>query len=65
MRAAFDATMKDPKFLAEADRLHIEIDPLPGEEVAKALDEAYAQPKDVIARAIELWPPAIKEKSNN
>lgn len=63
IRKAFDETMRDPKFLAEADKLHIEIDPLPGEAVAKAIDEAYAAPKNVIARAIELWPPAITEKT--
>ena len=36
MRRAFDATMKDPEFLAEADKLKIEIDPMTGEQVAGA-----------------------------
>jgi tripartite-type tricarboxylate transporter receptor subunit TctC len=61
LRDAFMATMKDPKFLAEADKLHIGIDPLSGEQVEKEINEAYAQPKNVIDRAIELWPPAISE----
>ena len=34
IRRAFDATMKDKEFLAEADKLKIEIDPLSGEQVA-------------------------------
>ena len=62
MRRAFDATMKDAKFLAEAERAHIYIDPLDGEAVARAIDNAYAQPKEVIVRAVELWPPAVPDK---
>ncbi len=38
MRRAFDATMKDPGFLAEAEKLKIEVDPLSGEEVAKLVE---------------------------
>ena len=34
IRRAFDATMKDQEFLAEADKLKIEVDPLTGEQVA-------------------------------
>ena len=34
IRRAFDATMKDKEFLAEAEKLKIEIDPLTGEQVA-------------------------------
>lgn len=65
IRKAFMDTMKDPKFLAEADKLHIEIDALPGETVEKEINDAYAQPKNVIDRAIELWPPAITEKKKS
>src|SRR5262249_22229330 len=35
LRAAFEATMKDPQFLAEAKQSNIDIDPLAGEDVAK------------------------------
>ena len=34
LRRAFDATMKDAAFLAEADKLKIEVDPLTGEQMA-------------------------------
>jgi tripartite-type tricarboxylate transporter receptor subunit TctC len=62
MRRAFDATMKDPKFIDEAQKLHIDPDPMTGEEMAKELKEAYASPKDVIQVAIKLWPPDAPEK---
>ena len=42
IRRAFDATMKDTEFLAEAEKLKIEVDPLTGEQVA-ALIVKYLQ----------------------
>ena len=50
IRRAFDATMKDPDFLAEADKLKIEIDPVTGEQIAKMLEEISKTPADVVAR---------------
>lgn len=58
MRLAFDETMKDPKFIDDAHRMHINPDPLTGEQVAQEIQKAYASPKDVVARAAKLWPPA-------
>ncbi len=54
LRKAFWATMKDPKFLADAQQRKLEIDPIPGEEVQSLIDEIYAMPKDVLARAHEI-----------
>jgi tripartite-type tricarboxylate transporter receptor subunit TctC len=48
LRRAFDATMKDPQFLEEADRLSLEIDPMTGEEVQAGVDQILATPPDVI-----------------
>jgi tripartite-type tricarboxylate transporter receptor subunit TctC len=62
MRRAFDATMKDPKFLADAGKMHIEPDPMTGEESQKAIVEAYSAPKAIVARAAKLWPPPVPEK---
>ena len=62
VRRAFDASMKDPKLLADADRMHVSVDPTTGEAMAQAIREAYAAPKAVVARLIELWPPALKKK---
>jgi len=58
VRRAFDATMKDPKFLADAGKMHIELDPMTGEQCEDAIVEAYKAPKDVIELAAKLWPVA-------
>jgi tripartite-type tricarboxylate transporter receptor subunit TctC len=50
LRRAFDATMRDPEFLAEAARLQVDIDPMTGEEVATAIRQILSTPADVIAR---------------
>ena len=54
LRRAFDATLKDPAFLADAQKLNLELDPLTGEEIAGLLQKAYGAPKAVIAEAAEL-----------
>ena len=59
MRRAFDATMKDPKFLADATKMHIEPDPMTGEAVQAEIIAAYQAPKEAVARAAELWPPPV------
>ncbi|WP_229266789.1 tripartite tricarboxylate transporter substrate binding protein [Leptospira sp. severe_002] len=50
IRKAFDATMKDPEFIAEADKLKIDIDPLSGVEVAELLQKIYKTPADTVER---------------
>jgi tripartite-type tricarboxylate transporter receptor subunit TctC len=50
IRRAFDATMKDPEFLADADKLKLEIDPMTGEEIASMLDDIAKTPAEVVAR---------------
>ncbi len=54
MRAAFAATMKDPEFLADAEKMRLPVTPRLGEEAARILDEVYASPADIIesARAV-------------
>ena len=51
LRTAFDATMKDPKFLADAEKMHIDISPLSGDKVDELVHKLYATPKDVVERA--------------
>jgi tripartite-type tricarboxylate transporter receptor subunit TctC len=53
LRRAFDATMRDPAFLAETEKLKIEVEPLTGEQVATLIAEAYATPADTVARVRE------------
>jgi tripartite-type tricarboxylate transporter receptor subunit TctC len=62
VRRAFDATMKDPKFLADAGRMRIHPDPMTGEQMAAEIKEAYATPKDIVAIAAKLWPPGVRKK---
>lgn len=50
LRRAFDATMKDPAYLAEADKLKIDVDPLSGEEVAALVERVSRTPADTVAR---------------
>ena len=49
LRAAFDNTIKDPEFLAEAAQRQLEVNPMRGAEIEKLLGELYATPPDVIA----------------
>ena len=39
LRRAFDATMKDPEFLAEAQRINVTVNPMTGEELQKLVAE--------------------------
>jgi tripartite-type tricarboxylate transporter receptor subunit TctC len=48
---AFDETMKDPSFLAEAKRLDFDVRPVSGATIDRLLAELYATPKDVLAKA--------------
>jgi tripartite-type tricarboxylate transporter receptor subunit TctC len=51
LRTAFMATMKDPDFLADAQRANIDIDPVPGEQVDELLGQFAKYPKSVIDKA--------------
>jgi tripartite-type tricarboxylate transporter receptor subunit TctC len=53
LRAAFDATMRDPEFLADAQRQDLEVRPVSGPEAAALIDEIYASPPAVVKLAIE------------
>jgi tripartite-type tricarboxylate transporter receptor subunit TctC len=53
IRTAFMKTMKDPAFLAEAEKTLNQIDPLSGPEMQKIITDVYALPPDVIAKARE------------
>lgn len=48
LRRAFDATMSDPEFLADADRARLEITPMVGEEAQALIEEAYRTPQDIV-----------------
>jgi tripartite-type tricarboxylate transporter receptor subunit TctC len=54
IRRAFDETLRDPRFLADAEKALLEVDPLTGEAMEQALKAAYATPKALFRRAAEL-----------
>jgi tripartite-type tricarboxylate transporter receptor subunit TctC len=49
--AAFAATVKDPEFLAEAQRRDMEVAPVSAKAMSDMLVELYATPKDVLSKA--------------
>lgn len=50
LRTAFDRTMKDPEFLAIAEKMGLWIRPLDGAGVAKLVDEIMTTPQPVVDR---------------
>ena len=50
LRRAFDATMRNPAFIADAARLHLEIDPMTGEEVQALVAHLAGTPPEIVAR---------------
>ena len=50
LRRAFDATMRDPAFIAEGDKIQAEILPTTGEDVQKLVTKLYGTPKPVVER---------------
>jgi len=55
LRKAFDDTMKDPEFLADAEKLKIDIDPLNGKQVSELIAKVLATPKDVVERVRDVF----------
>jgi hypothetical protein len=51
LRRAFDETMKDPAFLADAEKRKMEIWPLSGEEMQKLVGRVIRSTPDVVAKA--------------
>src|SRR6185295_3227198 len=49
LRTAFDRTMKDPEFRAEADKMGIEVSAMTGAEVDRLMKEIYETPADLVA----------------
>ena len=50
LRRAFDATMKDKDFLADADKMKLEIDPLTGEQVTAIIEQVSGTSPETAAR---------------
>jgi len=54
MQDAFDATMRDKAFIADAEKIGIDVSPLGGPEIEKVMAEIDAAPQDVIDRLRQL-----------
>jgi hypothetical protein len=64
LREAFNETMKDASFVADAGRMRIPPQPMTGEQIEAEIKESYAAPKDVVALAAKLWPPGLPKKES-
>jgi tripartite-type tricarboxylate transporter receptor subunit TctC len=51
LRAAFDQMVKDPEFVAGAERSGLELDPTPGAAIQKISDAITATPKNIVSMA--------------
>ena len=54
LRRAFDATLRDPEFLAEAQKTGLEINPVSGARVQELVEEIYRTPPEVIKKMVGL-----------
>jgi tripartite-type tricarboxylate transporter receptor subunit TctC len=57
IRRAFDATMQDPDFRAEAAKIQADVAPTTGEDVQKLVEHIYATPRPIIERIKKLLAP--------
>ena len=55
LRQAFDATMKDVDFLADAARMAIDIDPIDAAAAEQVLTRIYATPRAVVERVKAIY----------
>jgi tripartite-type tricarboxylate transporter receptor subunit TctC len=53
LRDGFSATVRDPEFLAEAQKLKLELSPMDADEIIDLVQRIYATPKPVVQAAIE------------
>ena len=54
LRNAFDKTMADAEYLAEATKAKLEINPVSGVKVEQIVKEIYQTPPDLVKKAAEL-----------
>lgn len=50
---AFDAALRDPELLAEAEKQRMDIDPMTGKQIDDLLAQIYATPADVVTKAAQ------------
>ena len=57
LRAAFNATMKDPAFLATAAKANMDLNPVSGEELQRIVADLFATPPSAVQRLKEILAP--------
>ena len=60
LRTAFDETMRDPAFLADAKKRGLEVNPVSGAEIDKLIEQLYQTPPDIIAEVRDSIAPGAK-----
>lgn len=60
LRKAFEELAKDKEFMAEADKLKVEIDFVPGAEIDKVVAQVAATPADIAERYAKAFAPEQK-----
>ncbi len=58
LRKAFQDTLKDPELLAEAKKSNLTVDPVPGEEVERTVNELFNLKPTIVNRLKEILSPA-------
>jgi tripartite-type tricarboxylate transporter receptor subunit TctC len=54
LRAAFNATMQDKAYLADADKAKLEIMPVAGEDITRLISEVHATPAEIVHKTIDM-----------
>lgn len=57
LRRSFQATLRDPGFLADAAAQQLDVTPSTGAQIAQSIAEAYSAPAEVLARARAVFAP--------
>jgi tripartite-type tricarboxylate transporter receptor subunit TctC len=63
LRAGFDAMLKDPGFLSEAQKANLELDPVSGEELQEIVEQILVTPKTITKRLAEILAEGEKPKN--
>jgi len=50
LRDAFDATMKDPEFIADTKKQKLDVEPVNGDKIGAILKSLYATPKPIVEK---------------
>jgi tripartite-type tricarboxylate transporter receptor subunit TctC len=60
LRKAMLAALKDPALVADARRMEVDFDPVPGEETARMFEDFYKTPPELVAKARSYTEPEKK-----